>query len=145
SCRRKAAARSAPSRNTSTGQRSSFLTRTNLAREGLRRTAPRAMLRAPTFGSLRSRAGGVNVRRVMAKHTYTVSAAQSQLPRLIRDAERGRPVAISRRDRTVAYILSQERLDAIVETMELLANPDAKKALDDHRSGTTRFLPLSPL
>ena len=81
----------------------------------------------------------------MPKHTYTVSAAQSQLPRLIREAERGRPIAISRRDRTVAYILSQERLDAIVETMELLANPAAKKALDDHRSGKTRFLPLSAL
>ena len=100
---------------------------------------------APTFGSLESRAIDANVRSIMPKHTYTVSAAQSQLPRLIRDAERGRPIAISRRDRTVAYILSQERLDAIVETMELLANPAAKKALDDHRSGKTRFLPLSSL
>ena len=81
----------------------------------------------------------------MGKDTYTVTAAQSQLPRLIRDAESGRPIAISRRDRTPAYILSQERLDAIVETMQLLANPAARKALEDHRAGKTRFLPLSAL
>jgi prevent-host-death family protein len=81
----------------------------------------------------------------MAKHAYPVSAAQSQLPRLIRDAERGHPIAISQRDRTVAYILSQERLDTIVETMELLANPATRKALEGHRAGKTRFLPLSAL
>ena len=81
----------------------------------------------------------------MGKSTYTVTAAQSQLPRLIREAEMGRPIAISRRDETVAYILSQERLEAIVETMELLANPKARKAIDDHRAGKTRFLPLAAL
>lgn len=81
----------------------------------------------------------------MPRDTYTVAAAQSQLPRLIREAEKGRPIAISRRDRPVAYLLSQERLEAIVETMEILANPAARKAIDDHRTGKTRFLPLSAL
>ncbi|MGH9380111.1 MAG: type II toxin-antitoxin system Phd/YefM family antitoxin [Thermoanaerobaculia bacterium] len=81
----------------------------------------------------------------MAKDTYTISAAQSQLPRLVREAEKGRPIAIRRRDETVAYIVSQERLEAMVETMELLANPEARKALEDHRAGKTRFLPLSAL
>ena len=81
----------------------------------------------------------------MAKNTYTVTAAQSQLPRLIREAEKGRPIAISRRDQTVAYILSEEWLEAIVETMELLANPLARKAIAAHRAGKTRFLPLSAL
>jgi prevent-host-death family protein len=81
----------------------------------------------------------------MAKNTYTVTAAQSQLPRLIRQAEAGRPIAINRRDRTVAYILSEERLEAIVETMELLGNPAARKAIAAHRAGKMRFLPLSVL
>ncbi|MGH7821639.1 MAG: type II toxin-antitoxin system Phd/YefM family antitoxin [Candidatus Binatia bacterium] len=81
----------------------------------------------------------------MAKNTYTVTAAQSQLPRLIRQAEKGRPIAISRHDKTVAYILSEERLEAIVETMELLANPAARKAIEAHRAAKTRFLPLSAL
>jgi len=81
----------------------------------------------------------------MAKNTYTVTAAQSQLPSLIREAEKGRPIAIRRHDQTVAYIVSQERLEAIVETMEILANPAARRAIDRHRTGKMRFLPLSAL
>lgn len=81
----------------------------------------------------------------MAKNTYSITAAQSQLPRLVREAEEGRLIAIRRRDQTVAYILSQERLEAMVETMELLANPDARKAIEEHRAGKTRFVPLSAL
>ena len=81
----------------------------------------------------------------MGKNTYTVSAAQSQLPRLIREAEKGRPIAISRRDQTVAYILSEERLEAIIETMELLANSEARSAIETHRAGKTRFRSLAAL
>ncbi len=81
----------------------------------------------------------------MAKSTYSVTQAQSQLPKLIREAERGRTVAISRRDETVAYLVSRDRLDAIVETMEILGSPAARKAIEDHRAGRTRFVPLSAL
>ncbi len=81
----------------------------------------------------------------MAKDTYTVTAAQSQLPRLIREAEGGRPIAIRRRDQTVAYIVSRERLEAIIETIELLGNPAARKAIEDHRAGRMRFRPLSSI
>jgi hypothetical protein len=70
---------------------------------------------------------------------------ESPPPRTVRDAESGRPIAIRRRDRTVAYILSQERLEAIVDTMELLASPAARETLADHRAGRIRFLPLSAL
>ncbi len=81
----------------------------------------------------------------MPKSTYSVTQAQSQLPKLIREAESGRPVAISRREETVAYIVSKERLEAIVETMEILASPAARKAIEDHRAGRTKFVPLSSL
>lgn len=81
----------------------------------------------------------------MAKSTYSVSQAQSALPRLVREAEGGELVAIARRDETVAYLVSREHLEAIVETMEMLANPRARKAIADHRAGRTRFLPLSAL
>ena len=54
-------------------------------------------------------------------------------------------VGIARRDETVAYLLSREYLEAIVETMEILANPAAQKAIADHRAGRTQFLPLSAL
>ena len=81
----------------------------------------------------------------MARSTYSVTRAQSQLPQLLRQAERGVLVGIARRDETVAYLLSRDYLEAICETMEILANPEAQKAIADHRAGRTRFLPLSAL
>jgi PHD/YefM family antitoxin component YafN of YafNO toxin-antitoxin module len=67
------------------------------------------------------------------------------LPSLVREAESGGLVAISRRDETVAYLLSRKHLEALVETMELLANPRARKAIAAHRAGRTKFFPLSVL
>ena len=81
----------------------------------------------------------------VAKSTYSISEAQSALPRLVREAQEGELVAIARRDETVAYRVSREHLEAIVETLELLANPRARKALADHKAGRTQFLPLSAL
>jgi len=40
---------------------------------------------------------------------------------------------------------SRDHLEAIVETMELLANPKARNAIEAHRAGRTRLLPLSAL
>ena len=77
--------------------------------------------------------------------TYSVTEAQSQLPGLIRKAEAGEAVRIRRRDQTVALLVSRERMEAIVETMELLANPKAMKAIGEHRAGRTKFQPLSSL
>jgi len=81
----------------------------------------------------------------MARSTYSVTQAQSQLPLLVRRAESGALVGIARRDETVAYLLSREYLEAIVETLEILANPAAQKAIATHRAGRTRFVPLSAL
>ncbi|MCC6763474.1 MAG: type II toxin-antitoxin system Phd/YefM family antitoxin [Deltaproteobacteria bacterium] len=81
----------------------------------------------------------------MTRSTYSVTEAQSQLPRLLREAEGGALVGIARRQETVAYLLSRDHLEAIVETMEILANPAAQKAIADHRAGRTRFVPLSAL
>ena len=77
--------------------------------------------------------------------TYSVTQAQSQLPGLVKRAEQGESVRIRRRDKTVAVLVSRERMEAIVETMELLANPKAMKAIANHRAGLTKFLPLSAL
>lgn len=74
-----------------------------------------------------------------------MSEAQSQLSRILKEAENGVPVAIRRHNETIAYILSRERMDAIVETLEVLGNPDAMRAIHRHRAGKTTFLPLSSL
>lgn len=81
----------------------------------------------------------------MPRPTYSVTEAQSALPQLLREAESGVLIGIARRDETVAYLLSRHHLEAIVETMELLANPRARKAIDDHRAGRTKFFALTAI
>jgi len=77
--------------------------------------------------------------------TYSVAQAQSQLPSLIKKAERGQPIGIRRRNETVAFLLSRERMEAIVETLEVLANPEAVRIIAAHRAGRMRLAPVSVL
>jgi len=79
------------------------------------------------------------------KTTYSISGAQSNLPRLVREAGDGGAIAITRHDDTVAYVVSRERMEAIMETMEILASPDAMRALRAYEQGKTRFHPLEAL
>ena len=78
------------------------------------------------------------------KNTYSVSEAQAKLPGLLREAQ-GVPVMITRHNQTVAYVVSKERMDAIQETLELLANPEAMKAIRAARDKRTRYIPLDEI
>ena len=77
--------------------------------------------------------------------TYSVTQAQTNLPRLIKEAAGEGSIAITRHEETVAYLVSRGRMDAIMETLDLLGNPAAMKALRDYEQGKTKFLPLSAL
>ncbi|HZE56647.1 MAG TPA: type II toxin-antitoxin system Phd/YefM family antitoxin [Chthoniobacterales bacterium] len=77
--------------------------------------------------------------------TYSVTQAQTNLPRLIKEAADEGSIAITRHEETVAYLISRSRMDAIIETLDLLGNPAAMKALRDYEAGKTKFLPLSAL
>ncbi len=69
------------------------------------------------------------------KSTYSVTEAQSRLPRILRDAEKGGPVAITRRNETIAFIVSRERMESIVETLRFLAQPEAMSAIEAYEKG----------
>jgi PHD/YefM family antitoxin component YafN of YafNO toxin-antitoxin module len=75
---------------------------------------------------------------------YSVEEAQMGLPRILREAKE-QTVIITRRDKTVGYLLSPERFEAMLETMEIMSNPLAMEAIRDHKSGKTKFLPLDAL
>jgi len=79
------------------------------------------------------------------KSTYSISEAQSRFPGLVREAQDAGSVTISRHGEPVAYLVSRERMEAIVETLEILGNPRAMKAIADHRSGKIRLTPLAHL
>lgn len=81
----------------------------------------------------------------VVKDTYSIAEAQAQLPKLVRNAESGVPVRIKRRDETVAFVISRERMEALAETLEILASPDAMRAIELDRSGKGRYVALNAL
>ena len=73
--------------------------------------------------------------------TVNVTQAQQQLPRLIkRDS-----FAISRHGKIVGFYLSKDRIEALIETLELMGNPEFLKALKEARSGKTKFYSIEEL
>jgi hypothetical protein len=73
--------------------------------------------------------------------TVTVSQAQAQLPRLIRRDS----FAISRHGKVVGVFLSKDRIEALVESMELLSDPQFIQALKDHKAGRGRHYSVAEL
>jgi prevent-host-death family protein len=76
--------------------------------------------------------------------TYSITEAQANLTALVR-ASQDNPITITRRDKVVGYLLSPGRMEAIIESMEILANPKAMRAIRDYENGRTNFSPLSAL
>ena len=80
------------------------------------------------------------------KNTYSVTQAQSKLPGLLKEVnEAGTAYGITVHDDVKAYLVSKERMDAITETVEILANKDAAAAIRDYESGKINFSDLSDL
>ena len=78
------------------------------------------------------------------KTTYSITSAQANLPTVVRECAKGL-ITITKRDEAVAYVVSRERMETLLETMEILANPKAMKALKDAREGKTKYYPLESL
>jgi len=79
------------------------------------------------------------------KTTVTTAEAKTHFSRLLRQVEAGETIAISKHDETVAFLVPRARLEALVETMEILGNPAAMKAIREHDAGRLTFHPLSAL
>ena len=82
------------------------------------------------------------VRKAAVKTTLNITDAQAQLPRLLRSKK---TVTICRRGETVAFLVSRERMESIFETLEILSNPGAMKAIRRARSGKGKYIPLEQL
>lgn len=78
---------------------------------------------------------GVICVRMASDSTVTVSQAQANLPKLVkRDS-----FASSRHGQIAGVYLSRDRIEALVETMELLSDPDFMTALWEYASGKMKF------
>ncbi len=79
------------------------------------------------------------------KLAYTIKEAQKNLSAVVRQAEKGGLATLTRHGRPTVHIISAERLAAIAETMEILADPAAMKAIRAAESGKTKTYPASAL
>jgi hypothetical protein len=76
------------------------------------------------------------------KTTFDIAEAQARLPRLVRTKQ---TVSLRQDDKTVAFLVPRARMEALLETMEILANPEAMKAIRRDQAGKGKYLPLSVL
>jgi len=67
--------------------------------------------------------------------TYSITEGQARFPRVVKEAQAGYVATITKRNEPVAYVIGNERMSAIVETMEILANPAAMKAIRANEAG----------
>lgn len=75
------------------------------------------------------------------KSAYSITEGQAEFPRLVRQAKRGL-ISIERHGRVEAFLVSRERMEAIAETMELLANDEFRTTLADYRAGKLKMKAL---
>jgi prevent-host-death family protein len=79
------------------------------------------------------------------KSTYSIKEAQSQFASVVREAEGGGMATITRHQKAVAYVMGADDLSALIETVEILANPAAMKAIADAEAGRGRVYTLDEL
>lgn len=76
------------------------------------------------------------------KNTLTMTKGQAQFPALCRSKKTS---AITRNGEVVAFIVPRKRMTDLLEQMEILANPEAMKAINKAKSGKGKYYPLSVL
>ncbi len=76
--------------------------------------------------------------------TVTITELQDQAPQVVKQAEKNGSVAVCRHGRTVAFVVSRERMEAILETLELLADRSVMESIRDYESGKIRPKPFNP-
>jgi len=76
------------------------------------------------------------------KTTYSVTEGQARFPQLVKQSADSL-VTIERHGTVAAFLVGRERMEAIAETMELLANRDFVATLKKYRAGKLRMKPLA--
>lgn len=82
---------------------------------------------------------------MFVKNTYTIRELQRAAPSAVRGAETGALVTVTRHEKPVVHMISDERLGALLETIELAGNADFVASVGRLRAGRTKFLPVSSI
>ena len=68
----------------------------------------------------------------VSKSTYSISKAQANSPAICRSRD---TTPITRSGEVVAFVVPKGRMEALLEQMEILANPEAMKAISNAEAG----------
>ena len=79
------------------------------------------------------------------KTSYSIAAGQKNFPEVVAASEKGEPIPIERHGETVAYVISKDRFDAVLETMELLSNQELVDTLRTYEAGKTMWSSVDDL
>ena len=69
----------------------------------------------------------------------TISQLNRNGSEAVRSARRHGQVAITDHGETVAFLLSAEKVEAILESLEVMADPDAMGAIRDYQAGRLKM------
>ena len=75
------------------------------------------------------------------KTTYSVTEGQARFPQLVKQAE-GELITIERHGTVAAFLVGRDRMEAIAETMELLANDEFRATLKKYQAGQLKMTPF---
>lgn len=81
----------------------------------------------------------------VVKDTCSISDLSRNSAAIIRRAEQRGSVTVCRNGRVVGFVVSRDRMEAMLETLEIMADPKAMKAIRDYEAGKTRFKDVSCL
>lgn len=73
------------------------------------------------------------------KNIASISTLQAEASSVIRRAEKEGIVPVSRNSRTVAFVVSRDKMAAILETMELQKNSELMEMVRQHKRGKLKF------
>lgn len=77
--------------------------------------------------------------KITMKSTVSISELQAQTPRVVRQAQKRGMVGVTRHGNIAAFLISKERVEAMIETMEILSDAEAMAAIRDFESGKTKM------
>ena len=81
---------------------------------------------------------------VSVAEIYTIKTAQQKFSSVIQEAA-DHPATITKQGKAVAVIMSIDRMEAIAETMEILADVKAIAAIRAHREGRGKYHDVAKL
>ena len=72
----------------------------------------------------------------------TITELATSAPKAVREVEEMGVRGITRNGKSVAFLISRDLMESILETMELQKNPGLMKQVKLHKAGKLRFTPI---